>query len=126
MTITTQAHIPSDSVVARNALEGTQDAEESSPLLINPTMAEDVDVVERQPYLSHADTASPDARRYVRVSNTPGESIVYRVVPRRRAGLQSASNPGIVQREVMEQILGELKTDVIRLFVVENTLSQSP
>lgn len=81
---------------------------------MNPPMAEDVDILER--YLtSHAAVGANDYTPYVQVSNTGGESIVYHRVPRHRKGLSIAVDAGKAQREILEQILGPLKNDVIRL-----------
>lgn len=82
--------------------------------MVDPTMADDIDVLER--YLASRNVADgPGAQRYVRISNSPGESIVYRTVPRLRKGLQSTTDPGIAQREIMENVLGGLAIHVIQL-----------
>lgn len=82
--------------------------------MVDPTMADDLDVLERH-LASQTAVDGPGAQRYVRISNSPGESIVYRTVPRLRKGLQSTTNPGVAQREIMENVLGTLTIHVIQL-----------
>jgi hypothetical protein len=82
--------------------------------MVDPTMADDIDVLER--HLASRNVAdSSGAQRYVRISSGPGESIVYRTVPRLRKGLQSTTDPGVAQREIMENVLGALAIHVIQL-----------
>lgn len=87
---------------------------ESSPVMVDPTMADDLDVLERH-LASRMPLDRSDTRPYVRISNSPGESIVYRTVSRLRKGLQSTESPGVAQREIMENVLGPLTTHVIKL-----------
>lgn len=94
--------------------EQLQTPSESSPVMVDPTMADDLDVLERH-LSSRPGADGRDTQPYIRISDSPGESIVYRTVPRLREGLQSTSNPGVAQREVMENVLGPLKTYVIQL-----------
>lgn len=106
--------IVQSSTAACNALENAHHLNDSSPLMVNPTMAEDVDILERHP-LAQAGGESSHSRPYIRISNTRGESIVYRSVPRQREGLQKLSRSGVAQREIMEQVLGTLRTLVLAL-----------
>ncbi|KAK5683437.1 hypothetical protein LTS10_004969 [Elasticomyces elasticus] len=103
------------STISPNALEATRTSDESSPLMMNPTMAEDVDVLERH-LVSHGGVGVLETRPYIRISNSLGESIVYRTVPRQRKGLQNRPNPGVAQREIMENVLGPFSKDVVHLY----------
>jgi hypothetical protein len=91
------------------------EGEESSPVMVNPSTAEDVDILERH-LASQTGFNVSQKRPYVRLSSTNGESIVYRTVARRREGLQQTSTPGLSQLEIIENVLGPLKTDVIKLY----------
>ena len=84
-------------------------------MLLNPTMAEDVDVLEH--YLtSHPTTEKTPKQPYIRVSNgTSNDSLVYLSMPRKRQGLQATVNPGGAQREILEHVLGDAKVAVIEL-----------
>jgi hypothetical protein len=82
--------------------------------MVDPTMADDLDVLERH-LASQAVVDRPREQHYVRIFSSPGESIVYRIVPRLRKGLQSTKNPGVAQREIMENVLGALTSHVIQL-----------
>ena len=87
-----------------------------SPLLLNPTMAEDMEILET--YLTSKTASQPAASKpYKTMSNVPGNQIFYLTVPRRREGLRCAVDPGRVQREIFEQILGPLKLEVVNVFV---------
>lgn len=103
-----------DSSLVQMSFGEMQTLDDSSPIMVNPTMAEDLDVLER--HLAPRNVAEvAEAQPYVRISNTLDESIVYRTVPRIRKGLQSTSSPGVRQREIMENVLGELHVAVIQL-----------
>ena len=90
--------------------------DDESPLLLNPTMAEDMEIFET--YLTSKTSSQPAASKpYKTMSNVPGNQIFYLTVPRRREGLRCAVDPGRVQREILEQILGPLKLEVVNVFV---------
>ncbi|KAK5127651.1 hypothetical protein LTR85_006992 [Meristemomyces frigidus] len=78
-------------------------------------MAEDIEVLEQ--YLPAQNMARGCATKpYSLISNAPGKSVIYLTVPRRRKGLRSTTDPGSAQREILEQILGPLKSEVIRVY----------
>ncbi|KAH7346847.1 hypothetical protein BKA65DRAFT_585911 [Rhexocercosporidium sp. MPI-PUGE-AT-0058] len=93
---------------------GTSPTESS--LLMNPTMAGDIDVLEK--YLTAKPTSTESSARlpYSVISDTPGKPIIYLSYPRRRKGLQFPVDPGSSQREVLDQILNLHQTDVIQLY----------
>lgn len=106
-------------------LGSIQDGEECSPVMTNPYMAEDVDILER--HLSAQDSLNvPERRPYVRLSSANGESIVYRTVARRREGLRQTSTPGLSQLEIIENVLGPLKTEVVKLYAIHQSQIESP
>ena len=97
------------------AFRDTGGLEDSSPILVNAPMAEDVEVLER--YLAAQDEGGAAVTRpYVRFSTTDGQTIVYRSVAKRRKGLRQASSPGAAQLEIVENVLGSMSTDVIKLY----------
>ena len=96
------------------SFEQMQAPSESSPVMVDPTMADDLNVLERH-LASRTPLDGSDVRPYVRISNGPDDSIVYRTVSRLRKGLQSTESPGVAQREIMENVLGPLTTHVIKL-----------
>lgn len=101
----TLSHFPS--------VMGTSPTESS--LMMNPHMAEDIAVLEQ--YLtSRTAESSAAAKSYSTISNTPGNPIVYLTVPRRRKGLNTAVDPGRMQREIIEQILSPVSDEVRRLY----------
>ncbi|RMY85626.1 hypothetical protein D0864_07262 [Hortaea werneckii] len=88
---------------------------DESSVIMNPTMAEDIEVVEH--YLPpEANKDGATTKPYSLVPSAEGKPIIYLTVPRRRRGLRTDANPGSTQREILEQILGPLKEAVIRLF----------
>jgi hypothetical protein len=105
----------SSTSIDQQPLDNMQDGEECSPVMVNPSMAEDVDILERH-LASHNRSDVPERRPYVRLGNADGDSIVYRTVARRRQGLQQTSTPGLSQLEIIENVLGPLKTEVIKLY----------
>ncbi|WPG98196.1 fungal-specific transcription factor domain-containing protein [Acrodontium crateriforme] len=98
-----------------SSFEEMQKPSESSPVMVDPTMADDLDVLERF-LVAQNPAESAAAQRFVRVSNTSGESMVYRNVPRLRQGLQSTTSPGVAQREIIENIVRSLAPHVIKLY----------
>lgn len=96
------------------SIAGTSPTESS--VLLNPPMAEDVEILEH--YLTaHGPGSSTSGKPYSLISKAPEKPIVYLTVPRRRKGLSTETNAGAKQREVMEAVLGRLKTDVVNLYV---------
>ncbi|EKG17962.1 Transcription factor fungi [Macrophomina phaseolina MS6] len=78
-------------------------------------VAEDVHIL--QQYLASEPRTSPRPRQpYNVVSNAPGNPMIYLAVPGRRERLKWAKDPGHDQREILEQILGPKKRDVIELY----------
>jgi hypothetical protein len=77
-------------------------------------MAEDIQVLEH--YLTSTGTVgATTGKPYSVVPSAPGKPVVYLTVPRRREGLRGEAKPGLKQREVMEQILGQFKDEVVKL-----------
>ena len=111
--------------VGQQLLGNVQEAEESSPVMVNPSMAEDVDILEQHLASQNASNV-PERRPYIRLSSANGESIVYRTVARRREGLQQTSTPGLSQLEIIENVLGPLKTEVIKLYGVHQSQRELP
>jgi hypothetical protein len=101
--------------VGQQLLSNVQDGEESSPVMVSLSMAEDVDVLERH-LASQNGSDVPQKRPYVHFSSANGESIVYRTVARRREELQQTSTPGLSQLGILENVMGPLKTEVVKLY----------
>lgn len=93
----------------------TDTSPEESSVLMNPTMAEDIEALEK--YLtSQPATASNKTRPYSVVPSGDSDPVVYLSVLRRRQGLTLTREPGKAQREVMEQILRPYLDEVIDLY----------
>ena len=87
---------------------------DSSSLIVQPTMAEDIEVL--QSCLTPSSPAEAvTAKPYSRVTHASGESIMYLTIPRWRKGRRLFKDPGKAQREIMEQVLGPYKEDVVKL-----------
>lgn len=98
------------------SVAGTSPTESS--LILNPPMAEDIEILEH--YLtSNGPGSASTGKPYSLISSGPGNPIVYLTVPRRRKGLPTVADPGRSQREVIEQILGPFKEDVINLYLFD-------
>jgi hypothetical protein len=92
-------------------VDGNSQTETS--LLVNPTMAQDVDILEQ--YLSGRTPASSASKPYSTLSTQTDNPIIYLKVPRYRQGLHIAVDPGRKQREILEQILGPMKLALIHV-----------
>lgn len=120
---TTSAMADDASSIERQAPGVMHESDESSPIMVNPSMAEDVEILERH-LATQTDSGASETRPYVRLHSDTGESIVYRTVARRRKGLQAALTPGASQLEIIENVLGALKIDVIKLYVTNQDHTQ--
>lgn len=91
--------------------------QESSTMMADPAMAEDIRVLEK--YLtSNLGTRDLASKAYLTIPHTSGESVVYLKLPRRRPRLQNASQvPGKAQREIMQRVLYFCEQEVIDLYV---------
>src|ERR1700761_4088271 len=87
-----------------------------SSVLLNPTMAQDVEVLERYLTAQGQPTIS-SSRPYRTIWNSLGKPIIYLTVPRYRQGFRSEFDPGRTQREILENILGPLKSELINVYV---------
>lgn len=87
-------------------------------MIIGPSVAEDVHVIEK--YMSSgADlNAYAEPRRYDIMSDEPKKPILYMNVPRRRKGFILAAKPGEAQREILEQVLRPFVDDIVALYVL--------
>jgi hypothetical protein len=70
-------------------------------IIMNPTMAEDVQVLENY-LVSKGPRTSSTIRPYTLVPSGAGAPVVYVTVPKRRRGLGTAADPGRTQREILE------------------------
>jgi hypothetical protein len=89
---------------------------ESSAMIVNQTLAEDVEVLEN--YLTSTTAAPAVANKpYSKVSHQSGDSVFYLTLPKRRPKLHTsaATVPGKAQREIMKQILYPYESEVIEL-----------
>lgn len=84
-----------------------ENSQTQSSVLLNPPMAEDVE------YLATHSVGG--AKPYSVISS--GNAIVYLTVPRVREGLPQ-TEPGKSQRQILEQILGSYRDDVMDLYIL--------
>jgi hypothetical protein len=87
-------------------------------------MAQDVEVLERY-LMAQGQTPISSSRPYRTIWNSLGKPIIYLTVPRYRKGVRSEFDPGRTQREILENILGPLKSEVINVYVRAVKLSHS-
>ncbi|KAK2744616.1 hypothetical protein FQN57_004221 [Myotisia sp. PD_48] len=90
---------------------------EESVHIIGPVAAADAQVIER--YMpSERSRKSPDKKTPYNVySNDPRKPILYTTVSRRRQGVRTTGIPGEGQKEILEQILGPFKHDLVKIFL---------
>lgn len=98
--------------------------EECQSLIANPTMAEDLDILESY-ITSRSTTAFASMRTYIRSSRKRNESVTYLPVPERRPKLSSRKAPsGTEQRTIMDQVLGLQKEEVVKLYLTPFSILQ--
>ncbi|KAF2163958.1 hypothetical protein M409DRAFT_57062 [Zasmidium cellare ATCC 36951] len=102
------------------SVAGTSPTESS--LILNPPMAEDIEILEH--YLtSNGPGGASTGKPYSLISSAPGNPIIYLTVPRRRQGLSTAVDPGRTQREVIEQFLWNQAVAAIQEDFLGSTIS---
>ncbi|ORX94418.1 C6 transcription factor-like protein [Clohesyomyces aquaticus] len=107
-TVTRSHSAPS---VPKPSVSGT----EQSAMMLGPAVAEDINILQR--HISkhkYPDGGAPEL--YQTVSHDALNPIIYLSVPRNRSGLTQPSNIGKEQVEIVEQIFGPFKQEVLELF----------
>lgn len=88
-----------------------------SSLIVGPVVAEDIQILEQ--YLTSNDNSQTDpAGRSHSTRIASGNPLLYLSVPRRRAGLRLSKNPGAAQMDIMEQILGPFRDELIEMYQI--------
>ncbi|GKZ74498.1 hypothetical protein AnigIFM50267_000734 [Aspergillus niger] len=112
----------SDSALDRRRSEsrsqGVDDPHNESVLIVGPVVADDAQVIERyMPPERTSKSVEPKSQPYNVYSSDPRKPILYTTVSRRRQGMRVGVPPGENQKEILEQILGPFKRDLVRLFI---------
>ncbi|KAI9369129.1 fungal-specific transcription factor domain-containing protein [Aspergillus egyptiacus] len=98
--------------------QGVEDPQNESVFIVGPVVADDANVIERyMPTHRSNKSVEPKNQPYNVYSNDPRKPILYTTVSRRRQGVRVGIPPGENQKEILEQILGPFKDDLVRLFL---------
>lgn len=90
-------------------------SQNESVLVLGPVATEDARVIR-----DHMSSQSPDQLDqdiYSMYSGAPRKTVLYTKIPRQRQGTSMKVQAGEEQREVIEQILGPVRYDLVRLYV---------
>ncbi|KAJ5997020.1 hypothetical protein N7499_006663 [Penicillium canescens] len=94
------------------------DPQNESVLIVGPMVAEDAQVIEKHmPPERASQSEEPKSHPYNIYSSDPRKPVLYTTISRRRKGMRVGTPPGENQKEVLEQILGPFKHDLVRLFI---------
>ncbi|KAK4863655.1 hypothetical protein LT330_002433 [Penicillium expansum] len=94
------------------------DPQNESVLIVGPMVAEDAQVIEKHmPPERLSQSEEPNSHPYNIYSSDPRKPVLYTTISRRRKGMRKGTPPGENQKEVLEQILGPFKHDLVRLFI---------
>ncbi|KAJ0419997.1 fungal-specific transcription factor domain-containing protein [Aspergillus carlsbadensis] len=98
---------------------GIDDGQNESVFIVGPVVADDANVIEKYmpPQRSNKSVEPTNNHPYNVYSNDPRKPILYTTVSRRRQGMRVGIPPGENQKEILEQILGPFKDDLVRLFL---------
>ncbi|KAL4937516.1 hypothetical protein BDV06DRAFT_226887 [Aspergillus oleicola] len=113
----------SHSVGPSRASEGRRhgvddDPQNESVFIVGPVVADDANVIEKHmPPRQSNRSVEPKNHPYNVYSSDPRKPILYQTVSRRRQGMRVGIPPGENQKEILEQILGPFKDDLVRLFL---------
>lgn len=92
------------------------DRHNESVLIVGPMVAEDAQVIEKHmPPERSSMSEEPKSHPYNIYSSDPRKPVLYTTISRRRKGMRVGVPPGENQKEVLEQILGPFKHDLVRL-----------
>ncbi|KAL3472222.1 fungal-specific transcription factor domain-containing protein [Aspergillus californicus] len=111
-----------DSAMAKRGSESrrhdVEDPQNESVFIVGPVVADDANVIEKYmpPHRSNK-SVEPRNHPYNVYSNDPRKPILYTTVSRRRQGMRVGIPPGENQKEILEQVLGPFKDDLVRLFL---------
>lgn len=96
--------------------QGLEDPNNESVLIVGPMVAEDAQVIEKfMPPERSSKSMQPRSHPYNVYSSDPRKPILYTTVSRRRQGVRVGIPPGENQKEILEQILGPFKHNLVRL-----------
>ncbi|KAJ5903172.1 hypothetical protein N7504_005555 [Penicillium tannophilum] len=94
------------------------DRHNESVLIVGPMIAEDAQVIEKHmPPERSSLSEEPKRHPYNIYSSDPRKPVLYTTISRRRKGMRMGVPPGENQKEILEQILGPFKHDLVRLFI---------
>lgn len=91
-------------------------ATEQSSILIGPAVAEDVEILQRH-ISSHETSQSQRSDPYRLLFRDSSNPVIYLSVPRYRTGLETTVDAGKGHLEIVSQILGPFKNEVIELYL---------
>ncbi|BCS29117.1 putative C6 transcription factor [Aspergillus puulaauensis] len=98
--------------------QGVEDPHNESVFIVGPVVADDANVIEKHmPPQRSNKSVEPKNHPYNVYSNDPRKPILYQTVSRRRQGMRVGIPPGENQKEILEQILGPFKDELVRLFL---------
>jgi len=93
-----------------------EDPHNESVLIVGPMVAEDAQVIEKHmPPERSSLSEEPSSNPYNIYSSDPRKPVLYTTISRRRKGMRRGVPPGENQKEILEQILGPFKHDLVRL-----------
>lgn len=114
-----RAQSSGDSRGSEPSRQGVGDPQNESVLIVGPVVADDAQVIEKyMPPEGSNQSVEPNSHPYNVYSNDPRKPILYTTVSRRRQGVRVGTPPGENQKEILEQILGPFKHDLVRLYVL--------
>lgn len=95
----------------------TDDPHNESVLIVGPMVAEDAQVIEKHmPPGRSSVSEEPNSHPFNIYSSDPRKPVLYTTISRRRKGMRQGVPPGENQKEILEQILGPFKHDLVRLY----------
>ncbi|KAB8229137.1 hypothetical protein ETB97_006391 [Aspergillus alliaceus] len=98
--------------------QGLEDPHNESVHIVGPVVADDAQVIESFMPPEHSNkNEDPNSHPYNVYSNDPRKPILYTTISRRRQGMRVGIPPGENQKEILEQILGPFRHDLVRLFI---------
>lgn len=109
-----------DSRGSETRRQGIEDPHNESVHIVGPVVADDAQVIEKfmPPEYSNKNE-DPNSHPYNVYSNDPRKPILYTTISRRRKGMRVGIPPGENQKEVLEQILGPFRHDLVRLYAFD-------
>ncbi|RDW68323.1 hypothetical protein BP5796_08980 [Coleophoma crateriformis] len=110
-------HVARKQALRRDGIDDDNGITTQSAHIVGPAITSDAHVLEQYMSPNSPEGNEPTQNPYRVYSADPHKPVLYRRVPRRRAGLEVAKEPGVKQQVVLEQVLAPNARRLLHLYL---------